>query len=133
MKIMSLVRKPGIVGNVLLVVAGAFLFVTPWIYGNTGVRDIAWNAWIAGAALAVLAVVTTALTFAHHKSEVLAAEILDAVFAAGAVWMFISPWVLGFTAITAAAWSIWVVAVVVAAVALFSVYDVQTHALPQLA
>lgn len=130
MKIMSLVRKPGIVENALLVLAGIYLFVTPWLYSNTDVKAIAWNAWIAGAALAVLAVVAGALSYARRRSELMGGEILDAVFAAGAVWLFISPWVLGFTAMTAAAWSVWIVGIVVAGVALYSVYDVQTHALP---
>ncbi|HKN48615.1 MAG TPA: SPW repeat protein [Actinomycetota bacterium] len=110
-----------------------YLFLSPWFYDLTGNRASAWNAWIGGGALAVLAIAAMVLTYTRRKREVMGAEILDAIFAAGAVWLFVSPWVLGFSAVTAAAWNVWIVGVAVAVISLFSVYDVQTHQLPQVA
>jgi cytochrome c biogenesis protein CcdA len=37
------------------VLAGALLFVAPWVFGYETLRDPAWNAWIAGPAAVVLA------------------------------------------------------------------------------
>lgn len=36
-------------------IAGAWLFVAPWVLGFVGTQGAAWNAWIVGAAVALLA------------------------------------------------------------------------------
>lgn len=127
---MRAIKKSGIVENGLLMLGGVYLFVSPWLF-STFDNNAKWNAWIGGAALAVLAIVAGALAYMNRRKEVIGAEILDGVFAAGAVWLFVSPWVLTFSAITAAAWGAWIVGVAVAAISLYSVYDVQTNLLPQ--
>ena len=40
----------------LNVILGAWVFVAPWVLGFAGVLGAAWNAWIIGAAIALLAV-----------------------------------------------------------------------------
>lgn len=127
---MRSIKKAGIVENALLMLGGVYLFVSPWLF-STFDNSAKWNSWIGGAALAVLAIVAGGLAFMNRRQEAIGAEALDGVFAAGAVWLFVPPWVLTFSAITAAAWSAWIVGVAVAAISLYSVYDVQTHLLPQ--
>jgi hypothetical protein len=37
------------------ILAGAALFVAPWVFGFEALREAAWNAWIAGPAAVLLA------------------------------------------------------------------------------
>lgn len=121
----------GVMENGLLALGGIYLFLTPWLFSTTGRFASEWNAWIGGAALTVLAIVAAVMTLTTRRAEILGAEILDALFVAGGVWLFVSPWVLGFSALTAAAWNAWGIGIGVALVSLYSVYDLQEHFLPQ--
>ncbi len=89
------------------VVAGIWLFVSPWAL-LTGVGTAgAWNAWILGVIIAVVAL----FSFGNQRTEW--------VNVAAAVWLFFSPWLLGFsqTALNMS-WNSWVVSVIVFFVAL---------------
>ena len=92
--------------NVLL---GAWLFISPWLLDYTSTGDAAANAWIVGGAIAVLAAIV-AVTGVR--------AIAWSNIALG-VWLFISPWVVGFTGLQGASWNAWIVGglvVIVAAV-----------------
>jgi hypothetical protein len=76
------------VANLIL---GAFLFVSPWIFGFGGSRA-AENANIVGVVIAVLAIAALA-AFAVWE------EWLNLIVG---LWALVSPWVLGFQATTKA-------------------------------
>jgi len=126
-------RITGVVENAVLAAGGIYLFLTPWLYGTTGHLASEREAWIGGGALAVLAILAAVMDFINRPAEFFGAEILDAVLVAGAVWLFVAPWVLGYSALTAAAWNGWGVGIGVALVSLYSIYDLQEHLLPTTA
>ncbi|SRR5690606_10000723 len=74
------------------VLAGLGLALSPWYLGYTGVTAAAWNAWIVGA---IVALVAAAALFAFHRAEEWGNLALG-------LWALVSPWVLGFSAVTAA-------------------------------
>jgi SPW repeat-containing protein len=75
------------VANLIL---GAFLFVSPWIFGF-GAGRASENAYIAGIVIAILAIAALA-AFAVWE------EWLNLIVG---LWVLISPWVLGFQGTTA--------------------------------
>ena len=79
-------RKENLPDFINLVIGG-FLLISPWLFGFMGETVAAWNAILAGAFIAVLAVAAIA---AFDDWE----EWLS--LAAGA-WVAVSPWLLGFT------------------------------------
>jgi len=52
--------------DVVNIVAGLGLLLSPWYLGFTNEAYAAWNAWIVGAAVAVIA---AAALFAFHEAE----------------------------------------------------------------
>lgn len=67
---------------------GLWLFVSPWVYGAY-TNPNAWNAWIAGAIIAILAAIrfnnTTGLPIFSWVNALLGA------------WTFASPWIYAYT------------------------------------
>lgn len=90
------------------VVAGVWLFISPWIVGFTGHAGASWNAWIFGLVVAALAL--WALTAPGSRS-------VQWLLVIAAAWVFVAPWLLGFATVAGGAWNAWIVAVVVAIVA----------------
>jgi hypothetical protein len=76
-------------------VLAAFLFVSPWLFDFAGLAAAAWNAWVCGVIIAVLALAAI-VRFAAWEEWI--------NLALGA-WLVIAPWVLGFSAAAAATWS----------------------------
>jgi SPW repeat len=81
---------------------GVLLFVSPFVFGDTGQTVAATTAYIVGALL-FLAGLLAAL-----MREVNGIEIVPVVLG---VVAFVAPWVLGFTAVTAVAWAAWILGV----------------------
>src|SRR5258708_8378428 len=84
-------------------VLGVLLFISPWVFSTSTNGSSSWNAWIVGVigvilALGALAFLSTA-TIAEWISLILG------------VWLFISPWVLAFAALSSAAWTAWIIAI----------------------
>jgi hypothetical protein len=76
--------------NTINLIAGTWLFISPWVYGaytHTG----AWNSWIIGAAIAILAA-------GHLRSP--SQTWMSWINCLLGVWVFISPWVYGYTSST---------------------------------
>jgi hypothetical protein len=73
-------------------VAGVLLFLSPWVLGFATLAAAAWNAWIVGAAIALIAV---AALLAFHKAE-------EWVNGALGLWAVVAPWALGFDGMRAA-------------------------------
>lgn len=90
-------------------VLGVWLVVSPWVLGYATATTPAWNAWVLGVVIAVTGI--AALT-AFHRWE----EWVNAVLGA---WLVVSPWLLGFTGLTAALWNQIVVGIVVAGLAIW--------------
>ncbi|MER8637764.1 SPW repeat protein [Mesorhizobium sp. M1088] len=93
--------------DILNVIAGIALVLSPWFLGFAAEPHAAWNAWIAGAVIALIAV---GALVAFHAYEEWANLVVG-------LWTLISPWVLGFSALAAAMWAHVIVGVIVAALA----------------
>jgi hypothetical protein len=100
-----------------VVVLGAIMFVTPFLFGETSQTVAASAAYILGVLL-VLAGLGNAATAKAGGFEIVPAIL--------AVILFVSPWIFGFTAVTALAGSAWIVAILVV-VAIGSLYPVRTR------
>ncbi|MBP2294348.1 SPW repeat protein [Azospirillum rugosum] len=96
-------KDKGIVDMVNLLL-GAALFLGPWLYGFMDQTTAAWNAWITGAVMIVLA---AAAIFSFAEWE----EWVNLVVG---LWAVVAPWVLGFAGHTSAMWSHVVVGLAVA-------------------
>lgn len=116
-------------------ILGIWLFISPWVLGfgmgtlNTVagggapgappagggaggmVGNAAWNAWILGAIIFLVSI--SALSRMEFWQERINGLL--------GIWVFIAPWVLGFTGLTRAAWDHWVVGVLVFLVAMYSI------------
>jgi SPW repeat len=91
-------------------VAGVWLFISPWVLGFAGNGRAGWNAWIIGAVIFLLAL--GALGNPATPGPEWGNVILG-------VWLFISPWVLRYTSTDAGSWNAWVVGVIVVAASLW--------------
>ncbi|MDQ0133741.1 phosphoglycerol transferase MdoB-like AlkP superfamily enzyme [Neorhizobium galegae] len=80
--------------DIVNIVVGLGLLVSPWLLGFTAETYAAWNAWIVGAAIAVIA---AAALYAFYEAE----EWVNLVLG---IWAVAAPWALGFAAVTAATW-----------------------------
>lgn len=89
-------------------VAGLGLLLSPWYLGYAGQTGAAWNAWIVGVAITVIA---GAALFAFHRVE----EWMNLALGA---WSVIAPWALGFAVLPAATWVNVIAGLVVAALAI---------------
>jgi hypothetical protein len=117
------------------VVLAIWLFISPWIlqFGRNVAQSTtapaagtaaatvtpvasggmaAWNAWILGIIIFLVAVSAMG-RFALSQEW---ANLLLGI------WVFVAPWVLGFVALSAAAWDHWIVGVLVFLVSLSAMY-----------
>ena len=100
-----------------VVVLGAIMFLTPFVFGQTSQTVAASAAYVLGVLL-VLAGLGNAATAKAGGFEIVPAIL--------AVVLFVSPWSFGFTAVTALAWSAWIVAILVV-LAVGSLYGLETR------
>jgi len=92
------------IGNAVI---GVCLALAPWLFDFAHEGSAAWNAWIVGAAVAIIAV--GALVSFYQW-----AEWLNLVLG---LWAIVAPWVIGFSAITAATYAHVVSGIMVATLA----------------
>jgi ABC-type transport system involved in multi-copper enzyme maturation permease subunit len=78
--------------SVITLLAGVWLFVSPWVYGAT--TQNAWNSWIVGALMFIFALTRVNSTNSAGMSW------LNTVLGA---WVFASPWIFGYTGNTGSA------------------------------
>jgi SPW repeat len=100
-----------------VVVLGAIMFVTPFVFGETSQTVAASAAYVLGVLIALAGLGNVA------TSRVSGFEIVPAILA---VVLFVSPWVFGFTAVTALAWSAWIVAILIV-LAIASMYPMRSR------
>jgi hypothetical protein len=84
-------------------VLGVLLFLAPWVFGRATNGASSWDAWIIGIIGVILALGALALPRA--------ASIAEGLLVILGVLLFISPWVLGFAALSSAAWMAWIIGV----------------------
>lgn len=104
--------------NVVALIAGVWLFISPWALALLA-PVAAWNFWVVGVLMVVVGVV--ALANPAMVETKYAALILG-------IWLFLSPWILGYSGVGNAAWNAWVVgliAVIVAGLAISAARQVQ--------
>ncbi len=77
----------------LMLLLGIWLFFSPWILGFAGIQSAFWNALLFGVILAGMSI---AVVTEFHDWE----EWVDMALG---VWLVVSPWVLGFAALSAVA------------------------------
>jgi flagellar biosynthesis protein FliQ len=68
--------------------AGIWLFVSPWVYGAY-TNPNAWNSWIVGAVIAILA----AMRLSNSPTQTWMSY-LNCLLG---IWTFASPWIYGYT------------------------------------
>lgn len=98
--------------HVVNIVAGLALLLSPWYLGYATETYAAWNAWIVGAAVMLIAVVAL---LAFHQVEEWANAGLG-------LWAAIAPWMLGFPAVASAMWAHVIAGLVVAILAVISLW-----------
>jgi SPW repeat len=82
----------------LLLLAGIWLVIAPWVLDTASDADSSRNNWTIG----VLVGLTALWALARPADE--ATGWLQALFGA---WLFASPWVLSFSGLTEASWNAW--------------------------
>ncbi len=93
--------------DVVNLALGAWLFLTPWIFGFTSEPAASWNAWLCGLAIAALAI--AAITaFAEWE---------EWINLALGIWVAIAPWLVAFSGDTSAMRVHLIVGILVATVA----------------
>jgi hypothetical protein len=98
--------------DIINIVAGLGLLLSPWYLGYAGETYAAWNAWVVGAAVAVLAALAL---FAFHQAE-------EWINLALGLWAVIAPWLLGFATLPAAVGAHVIAGLIVAIVAAGSLW-----------
>lgn len=98
--------------DVVNIIAGVALVLSPWFLGYAAESAAAWHAWIAGAAVALIA---AGALFAFNVYEEWANLVVG-------LWTVAAPWVIGFSAVAAAMWAHVIVGVIVAALAAGSLW-----------
>jgi len=81
------------------VVLGVLLFVTPFAFAAGSASVVAWTAYIGGVLLVIAGLWSLSTPGAQFAEW---AEVVIGVL------LFIAPWLLGFSVLTAMAWSAWV-------------------------
>jgi len=76
-----------LIPDVVNLLLGLGLFLSPWVVGYSTESAASWNAWLSGLAIAVLAIVALA-AFAEWEEWI--------TLAVG-VWVAISPWLVHFS------------------------------------
>ena len=102
-------------------VLGLWLIASPWLLQFSGAPAAAWNAWISGAIIGVLA---AAALYQVQQWE-------EWVNALAGLWLVVSPWALGFSADQVTTWNAVIVGVLVLCVAGWELYtlpaEVRVH------
>ncbi|MBX3039799.1 MAG: SPW repeat protein [Bdellovibrionaceae bacterium] len=96
--------------NWLMAVLGIWMFITPWVFSDTAFfagTGVATNFWIVGGSVVVLSL------FALQKLQAWE-EGINLILG---IWMFLSPWVLGFSSSRPLLWNALISGVLVAALA----------------
>lgn len=103
--------------DVVSVIVGVCLALSPFAFGYVAAGAGAWNAWIMGTAIALVAL-GTLVAFAEWE------EWVNLVLG---VWTIVAPWALGFSAVAAAMYTHLIAGVVVAGLAALELWMIHTR------
>jgi hypothetical protein len=111
-----------------------WLFISPWVLAfasaggttaagtaTSGGGTAAWNAWVLGVIVFLVAVSAIGRRFVFSQ------EWVNLVLG---IWIFIAPWVLGFVGHADAAWDHWIVGALIFLVSLSAVLMLRSAASP---
>ncbi len=99
--------------DVVNLVLGLWLIVSPWLFGYAAETAAAWNGWVPGIIVAVAAAAALA---AFHEWEEWVNGLLG-------IWLIISPWITGYSAVTAAVWNHVIVGIITTVLAFWAAYE----------
>ena len=100
-------KKRETIADVINLVLGAWLVLTPWIFGFVTNTAASWNAWLSGVAIGVVALAAL-LAFAEWE------EWINLLLG---VWVAVSAWAVGFAAHATPTWVHAVTGIIVVVVA----------------
>ncbi|HEU4671793.1 MAG TPA: SPW repeat protein [Candidatus Limnocylindrales bacterium] len=106
----------------LSVLAGLWLLISPWVLGFSDRQNPLWNAVILGIVIAVLAFIRAGGWYS--------AIWLAWVNLVLGIWVFISPWVLGFADQNAPLWDALVVGVIIVILSAWSIWATSARGAP---
>jgi hypothetical protein len=86
--------KKEAIADVINLVLGVWLFLTPWIFGFTAESGPSWTAWLSGIAIGGFAIAAL-VAFTEWEERI--------SFALG-IWVAVSAWIVGFAGHLAATW-----------------------------
>ena len=72
--------------SLVALLAGLWLFVSPWVYGAYG-NSSAWNSWIVGGAIFLSAAIRI------NRPAAIGLSWLNSALG---IWTFVSPWIYGY-------------------------------------
>lgn len=98
----------------MMIVGGVWLFIAPWALNTNSDANSSWNAWTLG--ILVTATALWALARPADKTP----GWLQGLYGA---WLFVTPWVLGFTGVTAASWNAWLLGAGIVTIACWEVIE----------
>src|SRR5437868_6128331 len=104
--------------NWVTLVLGVLLFIAPWVLGTANNASASWTAWILGIIGVILALWALGLPATHIPAEWITVVL--------GVVLFISPWILGFAGVMAAAWTAWIIGVLFVAAAGWTLWEART-------
>jgi uncharacterized membrane protein len=91
-----------------VIAIGVVVFATPFVFGESSNANAAYSAYILGA---LVAAAGSLAAFMATPSR-----FVEWIVAALGVILFFTPWLFGFTAVTATSWVSWIAGVVVVGV-----------------
>ena len=97
-------------------IVGIWLFISPWIFNYSGAGH-AWNSFLFGGAIAIFSL----WALVDRK---IWEEWINLVIG---IWIFISPWILGFASSRTLLWNMLIVGAIVS---VLSVWDVSVYRKP---
>jgi len=103
--------------DIVNVVLGLCLVLAPWFLGFTGEMAATRNAWIVGAAIALIAL---GALFAFQEWEEWANLALG-------IWAILAPWFLGFATVAAARYAHVVIGLIVGALAALDLWMIRNR------
>ena len=96
-------------------VLAVVLFISPWVLGFAAEQYASWNAWVCAAVVGLVAMGAISLFKEWEEWLILLVG----------VWLIAAPWVLGFSALTAALSAHVVLGLLIAVAAAWEIWEVR--------